>query len=57
MSMFSRRQLLATSAVTLTLPPAVGAQALPAKQIRMIAPDPQMKRWADVIVKGNIKPS
>ncbi len=42
MSLFtlSRRRLMAASAFTLALPAAAGAQAWPAKQIRMIAPYP-----------------
>ena len=39
-SMLSRRRLMAASAFTLALPAAAGAQAWPAKQIRMIAPYP-----------------
>ena len=42
MSLFtlSRRRLMAASAFTLALPAAAGAQAWPARQIRMIAPYP-----------------
>lgn len=40
MSTLSRRRLLAASALTLALPGAAGAQAWPARQIRMIAPYP-----------------
>lgn len=39
-STLSRRRLMAASALTLALPTAAGAQAWPAKQIRMIAPYP-----------------
>jgi tripartite-type tricarboxylate transporter receptor subunit TctC len=40
MSTLSRRRLMAASAFTLALPAAAGAQAWPARQIRMIAPYP-----------------
>ena len=40
LSTLSRRRLMAASAFTLALPATAGAQAWPAKQIRMIAPYP-----------------
>lgn len=68
----SRRRLLTTSAAILIAPGALRAEAWPARQIGMIAPYPprggtqeevqakmpnEMRRRADVIMKGNRKPS